>query len=88
MVINDGNVSSLLSMEILFLGNRVTFLWNQTQISEKSEFSRKKTGVRKIPISRNSEIRRSLDKFDCVRCTSDIRMNISDEYIHRSEPIA
>ena len=63
MLINGGKVSSLFSMEILFLGNRVTFLGNQTQISVKSEFLRKKSGVRRIPISGNSEIRRSLENL-------------------------
>ena len=42
MLIEDGKISALFSMEILFLGNRVTFLGNQTQISGKSEFARKK----------------------------------------------
>ena len=51
MLIKDGKLFSLFLMEILFLGN-------QTQTSKKSEFSGKKSGVRRILISGNSEIRR------------------------------
>ena len=59
MLINDGKISSLFSMETLFLGNRVNFLENQTQIFGKFEFLKKKSGGRKTSISENSEIRRS-----------------------------
>ena len=42
MLINDGKLSSLFSMEIFFLGNKVTFLGNQTQIFVKIRISPKK----------------------------------------------